>query len=142
MEYNKELYSMNKFCEFKNRHTESEFREHEKIASLNIARYMILFMGIIFIVFAVSDYYFYGERSAFIFSLVLRGISLVFAIITFSVAGSFKRYNHTLIMITSTVLVVFAIYLLNLYILKADQPALQFMSVMIFILTVFLIPNL
>jgi len=142
MEYNKELYSLNKLCEFKDRYTESEFREHEKVASLNIARYMILFMGIIFIVFAVSDYYYYGERSVFIFSLVLRGISLVIAIITFSVAGSFKQYNHTLIMITSTVLLVFAIYLLNLYILKADQPALQFMSVMIFMLTVFLIPNL
>ena len=142
MEYNKELFVLNKFCEFRNRQTESDFREQEKIASLSIARFIILFMGIIFIVFSASDYYYYGVKSAFVFSLVLRGIALLIAIITFSLAGTFKHYNYTLIMITLTVLVVFGIYLLNLYILKANQTAIQFMSVMIFILTAFLIPNL
>ena len=142
MEYNKELYVLNKLCEFKNRQIESDFREQEKTASLSIVRFIILFMGIIFLLFAASDYYYYGEKKAFIFSLALRGIALLIAIITFSVSRSIKQYNHTLIIITLTVLAVFIIYLVNLYILEANQTAIQFMTIMIFILTVFLIPNL
>jgi diguanylate cyclase (GGDEF)-like protein len=44
-------------------------------------------------------------------------------------------------MITLTELTVFAIYLLNLYNQRTEEPAVQFMTVMLFILTVFLIPN-
>ena len=142
MEYNRELYVINKFCEFKNRQSESDFREHEKTASLSIARFMILIMGIIFIVFAISDYYYYGEKRVFIFSLALRVLAILIALIVFFVAGSIKHYNNTLTLFTLTELAVFAIYLLNLYILKANQIALQFMTVTIFILTVYLIPNL
>jgi len=142
MEYNEELYVLNKICEFKNKQTELNFREYEKTASLGVSRFIILFMGIIFFAFVLSDYYFYGKQSTFIFSLIFRGFALILALITFFMAGSFKQYNHTLIMLILTVLAVFALYLVNLYILKANQIAIQFMTIMIFLLAVFLIPNL
>jgi diguanylate cyclase (GGDEF)-like protein len=46
-----------------------------------------------------------------------------------------------MIIITLTELTVFAIYLINLYNQKSNESALQFMTVMLFICTVFLIPN-
>ena len=142
MEYKPERYVLNKFCEFSNRDVESDFMEYEKTASINIVRFMVLLMGFTFAMFAFSDYYFYGNGSAFIVSVALRGAALLIVTITFSVIGSFKRYDHALLLITLTELAVFGIYLLNLYNMQATEPALQFMSVMLFILTVFLIPNL
>ena len=142
MEYKSEFYILNKFCEFKNRDIESAFMEYEKTASLTIARSMILLMGFVFAIFAISDYYFYGYGRSFIISLVLRVIALLIVIIVFFLSCSFKHYNHTLIMFSLAELMVFAIYLINLYNLKANQPSLQFMSLIIYLLAVFLIPNL
>jgi len=98
-------------------------------------------MGFVFLMFAISDYYYYGEGEGFYVTLRLRGVGLIFAITASFTAGIFKRYKNTLIMITLVELALFMIYLLNLYILKATHPSLQFMSVMLFILAVFLIPN-
>jgi len=143
MEYKRQLYVLNKFCEFKNSQTESDFMEYEKAASSKLARLMILFMGIIFSAFILSDfYYYYGSGRSIVLALILRFGALAIAIITFSIAGSFKKYTHTLIMVTLTELAVFSIYLINLYTLRADQLGLQFMTLTIFLLAVFLIPNL
>jgi len=142
MEYQYERFKLNKFCEFTNREVESDFMEYEKTASLNIVRFMVLLMGSIFVLFAVSDYYFYGDGNAFFISLSLRGVVLFLATIIFTVSGKVERYDRLLILVSITELLVFLIYLINLYIQKAHEPSLQFMSVMLFILTVFLIPNL
>jgi len=141
MKCENEQFLINKLCEFSNRETESEFMEYEKTASKNIVRFLMLLMGFIFAAFAISDYYFYGYSTAFLLSLGLRGGVLVITIIVFFLANKFERYNLTLTIVTLTELLVFAIYLVNLYILSARELALQFMSVMLFILMAFLIPN-
>ncbi|MCL2319660.1 MAG: GGDEF domain-containing protein [Treponema sp.] len=142
MEYNYERYHLNSFCKFIDKHIESEFMEYEKTASLNIVRFMMLLYGIIFILFAYSDYYFYGGGKTFYVTLGLRSIALVITVIAFFFAGTIKQYKHTLQLVSFTELAIFVIYLLNLYNLRAHEYSLQFMSVMIFILAVFLIPNL
>ena len=142
MEYKHERFILNKFCEFSNREVEADFMEYEKTASLNICRFMVLLMGFIFAMFTVSDYYYYRDGNNFFISLGLRGAVLFITIILFSVSRRFERYDRLLITVSSTEFLVFLIYLANLYILKAHEPTLQFMSVMLFILTVFLIPNI
>jgi two-component system, cell cycle response regulator len=149
MESRHERYAINKFCEFKDREVESDFMEYEKTTSLGIVRILILIMGFSFALFVISDYYYYGKESGFYFSLALRCAALIITIVSSFFAVSFKRYDRTLILITLTELAVFIIYLLNLYASifsasgrQAGEPAItNFMSVLILILAVFLIPN-
>ena len=142
MEYKQERYILNKFCEFRDKEVESSFMEYEKSTSLNIARFLVLIMGFIFAMFTLSDYYFYGNESTFPIAVGLRGAALFITIVVFSLGGKFKRYEHTLFLITLTELAVFFIFLLNLINLNNHDPVQHFMSVMLLILTVFLIPNI
>ena len=141
MEYKQERFSLNKFCEFSDRETEADFMKYDKKASLNSVQYFMLLMGVIFVLFGVSDFFFYREHSAFILSLILRFVALCITVVAFFQVGKIKLYNHTLAMVTLMQLTVFGFYLLNLYILDASKLDLQFMSIVIFILVVFLIPN-
>jgi len=147
MESRHERYAINKFCEFKDHEAESDFMEYEKTTSLGIVRILILILGFSFALFIVSDYYYYGKESWFYFSLALRCTALIITVISFFLAASFKRYNRTLILITISELAVFVFYLLILYISMfsasgRQAPAVSnFMSVLILILAVFLIPN-
>ena len=142
MEYKHERFILNGYCEFRNRETEAEFMEYDKAASLTIVRFLMLLMGFIFAIFAFSDYYYRGEGKAFLISVGLRGTALFITVAAFSAVSSINHYNRALLLVTLTELTVFFIYLLNLYNLKSADAALQFMSVMLFILTVFLIPNI
>ena len=141
MEYKHERFTLNWLCEFRDKGAEADFMDYEKKASLSIVKFLTLLMGFIFAMFALSDYYYSGAEHIFLISLSLRGLALFIAIVTFSVVGKFQRYDQTLLMITLAELTIFAIYLVNLYNLKASDPDLQFMSLMLFILAVFLIPN-
>jgi len=137
MEYKHERYILNNICEFKNREAETEFMEYDKTVSINIVRFLMLFIGFAFALFAFSDYYSYGKGHPFFVSLALRVVFLCVTVIAFFVIGSIKRYNHTQLMVTLVELIAFCIYLLNLYLLKTNQPA----PMMILIFAVFLIPN-
>jgi len=149
MKYRHERFIIGKFCEFENREAESEFMEYEKETSLDIVRILILVMGFSFASFAVSDYYHYGTKSELFISLALRGAAIITTIISSFLAASIKRYNHTLILVTLTELAVFVIYLFNMYasaLLTSGRQTgelaiTHFMSVLILILAVFLIPN-
>jgi len=141
MEYRHERYNLNKLCEFINREVESAFMEYEKASSRGIVRILLLVMGFTFASFAVSDYYFHYDERNIIISLILRGVGLCTAIIAFFLVDKFKRFDHTLLMAIIAELAVFTIYLIILYNQKSVEPALQFMYVMLQILTAFLIPN-
>ena len=141
MEYKHERFIMNPLCEFRDKEAEADFMEYEKTASISIDRFLILFMGVIFAAFIISDYYHFGQNRIFIGSVVLRLSALLITFVAFFLAGKFSNFIHTLIMITLTELAVFIIYLVNLSLQQNSDPPLQFMSMMLFILSVFLIPN-
>ena len=141
MEYNHEQFILNRLCQFRNRDAESDFMEYEKTASMKTVRFLMLLMGSVFLLFIVTDFYFYGIDRAFPSAFVLRGIALFIAACVFFLIDRFKRYEHALIAVTLVQLAVFAIYLLNMYILHGTQTDLQFMTVVLFLLAVFLIPN-
>jgi len=141
MEQKSERFLINKFCEFKDRETESDFMEYEKKISLKTVRILVLLMGFVFALFIISDYYYYSENSAFIAALILRTIALLISFIVCALVGSFKRYSNALTMVSASQLTVFGFYLLKLYFLPGSTSDLQFMTIVLFILTVFLIPN-
>ena len=141
MEYRHERFVLNRFCEFRNREVESDFMEYEKIANLNIVRVLSLIMGLIFAMFIFSDYYYHGTESGFAVILVLRGIALSIAIVIFTQVGKIPRFDITQILISLSELVVFVIYLLKIYYQENQNSAMQFMTIMLFMWTVFLIPN-
>ena len=141
MELNNERFALNFLCEFRNRGVESDFREYEKTANLNIVRFFLLFLGITFVTFIFSDYLSFGKGTVFNISLLLRGLALLMALGAFFLAGKFKRYDYTLLMISLTELLVFTLFLFILYLQSNRDPTLQFMSAMLFIMAVFLIPN-
>ena len=141
MEYKQERFILNRLCEFSDRDTESEFMEYDKTASLNFVRFFMLLMGFTFALFSLSDYFFYGQGRVFFVSLGLRGTALFITVAAFFLLGRIGRYHHTLVMVTTTQMVVFVIYLVNLYNQQSNKPEIQFMTVMLFILAVFLIPN-
>jgi diguanylate cyclase (GGDEF)-like protein len=149
MKYSHERFIIGKLCEFKNREVEADFMEYEKATSLGLVRILILVLGFSFASFAVSDYYYYGTANELFVSLALRGAAIIITIVSSFLAASFKRFDHTLLLITFTELAVFVVYLLNLYasVLFANSqqigtPAItHFMSILVLILAVFLIPN-
>ena len=141
MEYKNERFILNKWCQFRDREIESDFLEYDKETNLNTVRVFVLLMGFIFALFIISDYFFYGHKDAFPAALGLRGLALLISVGASFLAGKIKRYGYTLVLVSLTQLAVFAIYLLNLYILHGTQTDLQFMSVILFILAAFLIPN-
>ena len=141
MEYSQERFTLNKFCEFKRREVEAEFMEHEKTTTLTITRILTLFMGVTFAAFIILDHYQHGTEASFTISLVLRASALCITILAFFLAGKFKRYDQTLLMITLTELSVFAIYLVILYNQTDTEPFRSFITVKLLILGTFLIPN-
>jgi len=149
MKYSHERFIIGKLCEFKDREAESDFMEYVKTTSLGLVRILILVMGFSFASFAVSDYYYYGTKNELFISLALRGAAIIITIAASFLATSFKRFDHTLLLITLTELAVFVIYILNLYASvlfaynqQTNTPVItHFMSVLILILAVFLIPN-
>jgi len=141
MEYKSDRYNLGILCEFRDKGTESDFMEYEKTASLTIVRFLVLLMGFVFAMFTLSDYYFSGEEDYFLVSVALRCTAFFISISVFFLAGKFRNFSRTLLMITLAEFLVFIIYLLNLHRQNSHDPSLQFMSMMIFILTVFLIPN-
>ena len=141
MEYKPEHFVLNKLCQFRNRDAEADFMDYDKAVSLNIVRTMMLIVGLVFALFIFSDLYFYRDNPAFVTSLILRAIGLLITIAAFCNAGRFKRYAHTLRMLTVTQLTIFVIYLVNMHLLRATQIYLQFMTAMLFIMAIFLIPN-
>ena len=141
MEYHHEQFTLNKLCQFRGRDIEADFMEYDRKTNLKTVRIFMLFLGGIFALFGFFDYYFYGLKEALPLTLALRGTGLLLTICSFFLAGRFKRYEHTLLMITITQLAVFFVYLINLYMIDSAQPELQYMSVIIFILLIFLVPN-
>ena len=141
MEYKNDRFDLNLLCEFRDKTTESDFLENEKAANSVIIRFLILLVGFIFAMFTISDYYYSGDQEHFIISLGLRGAALIITIIAFSLTGKFNDYKQTLLMVTLTELAIFIIFILNLYNQKNYEPSVQFMSMMLLILIVFLIPN-
>jgi len=137
MEYKQERYILNSICEFKNREAETEFMEYDKTVSINVVRFLMLFMGFVFVLFAFPDYNNYGRGQLFYISLGLRAITLFAVVIVFLVIGSIKRYRHALLMVTLVELITFCMYLLNLYFLKINNPA----PMMLLLFAVFAIPN-
>jgi diguanylate cyclase (GGDEF)-like protein len=115
--------------------------EWEKAGNLKTVRSLTLLMGFTFALFTFSDYYFHGIEGGFYVSIALRVAALLITIVAFLFVGKLTRYERSLLMITMTELTIFAIYLVNLYNQKSNEPALQFMTVMLFIWAVFLIPN-
>jgi len=77
MEYKQEQYVLNNLCQFTNREVEADFMEYEKTASLNIVRFMLILLGFIFVLFAFSDYYYYGGGLNLYISLGFRSIALL-----------------------------------------------------------------
>ena len=141
MKYQPEQFSLNRLCQFRNQDVESDFMDYDRIASLNIVRVFMLIVGVVFALFTFSDYYFYRGKDVFPVALGLRGIGLSITIAAFFLIGRLKRYNHALTVVTLTQLAIFAIYLINLYILDATQIDLQFMTIILFTMAAFLIPN-
>jgi len=149
MKYSHERFIIGKLCEFRNREVESDFMEYEKTTSLGLVRILILVLGFSFASFAVSDFYYYGTASELFISLALRGAVIIITIISSFLAASFKRFDHTLLLVTLTELAVFLVYILNLYASslfassrQTDTPAItHFMSILVLILAVFFIPN-
>ena len=141
MEYKNERFTLNRVCQFHSREVEADFMEYDKTASLNTIRLLMLTLGSVFFLFVFSDYFFYRENPAFVLAVGLRGLGLVITIVASILIGRFKRYQHSLIMLTVTQLLVFSTYLLNMYVLQSDQAYLQFMTVVLYILAVFIIPN-
>jgi len=149
MKQKHERFVIGKFCEFINHEVESDFMEHERRTSLSLVRILILVIGFSFASFVISDYSYYGTESELLITLALRGGAVVITIISSFLAASFKRFNHTLLLLTLTELAVFAIYLINMYTSalfgdsqQTSAPAIShFMSILILILAVFLIPN-
>ena len=141
MQYKNERFELNRFCEFTNREVEAEFAEYEKTASLNIIRYLMLMLGVTFATFAYSDYYFYGGGTFLYIAITIRVIGFLFSVLAFYLVGKFTKYEHILITVTVTELVIVGLYILNLFNLPSRQTDLQFMSMVLFILAIFLIPN-
>jgi diguanylate cyclase (GGDEF)-like protein len=141
MDYRYERFILNKFCEFSDREIESEYMEFEKNASVNIIRFLLVFMGLAFASFVISDYHFHKETGFFPIAVGLRiSAFLITAAASFFVK-KFRRYDHALVMVTLAQLAIFLIYLVNLYFIEAHQISLQFMTIMLFIFMVFIIPN-
>ena len=149
MKYSHERFIIGKLCEFRNREVESDFMEYEKATSLGLVRILLLVLGFSFASFAVSDYYYYGTANELFISLALRGAAIIITIVSSFLTASFKRFDHTLLLVTLTELAVFFVYLLNLYASalfassqQTGSPAItHFMSILVLILAVFLIPN-
>jgi len=142
MEYEHDRYKLNKFCEFRNREVESDFMEYEKKSSLKTVRLLILIMGFTFSMFSITDFfYYYGEGKAFYISLGLRFTSILVAVSSFILAGKLKHYHHVLLMVTLAELTVFGLFLLILVNQEGREPILTFMTMVLFVLTVFMIPN-
>jgi len=141
MNYKPEQFALNKLCQFRSRDVESDFMDYDRSVSQNIVRVLILLVGSVFALFIFSDIYFYRDKSVFPLAVGLRAVGLLITVAAFFLVGKFKRFNHALIMVTLMQLALFAIYLVNLHILQATQLYLQFMTAMLFIMAVFLIPN-
>ena len=141
MEYKNDHFAMNIFREFLDKDEEADFMEYQQSANLIIVRVLTLLMGIVFVMFTFFDYYFYGAGSNFLISAGLRIVALFITIISFLIIGKFKHYEQSLMLVSLTEFAVFIIYMVNLYILKASEFSLQFMSMMLFVLIVYLIPN-
>ena len=142
MKYKHDQYNINKLCEFINKDIETDFQEHDKVTNFNFTRIVLLSLGFVYTAFIFSAYFFIGRGTIFFVSLGLRCFCLVLAVIASSVLGLFKSYKKTLFFITAIELVIFGIYLFDLYIMESTQFAMQFMTVMLFILVVFVTPNL
>ena len=141
MKYKKERFEINRLCEFSDKDAERDFMEYEKTASINIIKYLLLLFGFTFAIFVFSDHYFYGEGTFLYISIGLRGFGLLLSVIAFFVIKKFKRYEHVLFTVTALELLIFFLYLMNLFNLPSREVNLQFMSVVLFILAIFLIPN-
>jgi len=138
---NNEKFIINRLCEFKDRETECDFMKYEKKVTLKTVRILVLLMGIVFTLFIISDYSLYKENNAYLIALFLRMIALFISVVVFSLVGKIKNYDRALAMVSLSQLMVFTLYLMKLYMLPGSDKDLQFMTVVLFILTVFLIPN-
>lgn len=141
MKYSSQQFVLNKLCEFTNPDVESDFLEYEKQNSLNIIRVLILLMGFTFALFIISDYVYFGQESSFFISIGLRSAGLLITVAAFKLAGIFKSYQNTLNMISVMQLMVFTVYLLNLLNQRTTDPSLQFMAMILLIISAFFIPN-
>ena len=141
MEYNHERFALNMLCEFRDREAEKEFAEYERAANIFIDKFLILFMGLVFTAFIISDVSHFRHEILFPVTVGLRLGALFITIVAFRLLGKFKQYNYNLTIIAATELLFYAIYLLNLILQKNSNPELQFMTMMLFLLSVFLIPN-
>ena len=141
MVYEPKRFTINMLCEFRDKEAEADFMEYEKTANIFIDKFLILFMGIVFAAFIASDIVHFRQHSLFPVTIALRLGALLITVIAFYLIGKYTQYKHNLAIIAVTELAFFAIYLLNLYLQKNLNPELQFMSMILLLLSVFLIPN-
>ncbi|MDR0512418.1 MAG: GGDEF domain-containing protein [Treponema sp.] len=141
MDSGDERFAVNWFGQFKNRNVESDFVEHSRAANQSTIRTLLLIFGGIFAVFAFYDFHFYRDNASLHAVLVLRVLGLVIAICTAVMVYRFKKHKDALTMISLAQISIFAIYLFIINLLHGEQIDMQFLTVIVFILAAFLIPN-
>ena len=135
-------FKLNWYSEFRNKEIESEYRENEKTTNLKTVRALILLYGIIYALFAISDYVYYVQTSPFLVLLGFRSLALLVTLTGYYLAGRINNYSRILLVITFIEILICMIILIHLYVQGNNDSAMHFKSIMLLILAVFLIPNL
>lgn len=135
-----ESYQISIFGEFKDRALEAEFHDSDMEENLKSLGPVVLIFGIIFMLFALPDFFVLGESVNFIAILAIRSFVLILSIFLFYYTRTLKSNTNMALLITAYELLIVLGFLYIAFIYN-KLTLLLYLSVMAMIVAIYIIPN-
>ncbi len=142
LHYDPEDYKLSRFAEFKDRKIEEEYFSQYIFSSLSFFRRLVLIFCSIFLLLGVYDIIYYQFNiDRFGFSLMVRCLVFLFGLLFYVTAPKMKKAVSITNAISVLGLVLVLGYILLLYSQKEQGFLEQSMSIMLIIISLFMLPN-
>ncbi len=133
--------SINVFCEFADREYEVEYFSAELFNSLKYVKPLILLLAMLNTLFIIPDYFLIKDLGSFTIITICRSIFLIFALVLFMRLEHMGNPYRISAWISLCELLCFANFIFVFWQYSSPDFLVQVLSMVILILSIFLIPN-
>ncbi|UWG96055.1 GGDEF domain-containing protein [Dehalobacter sp. DCM] len=135
------ISGINLLAEFADNQLEKEYKESEFQALKRYVRPIVLFLGIIYTLFIVPDYFFVKDTHAFQSILAGRIIFLFLVLILFHWIKSIQKHTTLFTVVTIYEIMASLLFIHVFYQYQSPELLIQTFGIILIILAIFLVPN-
>lgn len=128
-------------CEFGDKKLEEEYFNHSINKSLGFIKNTLVILSILFMLFAIPDYYLMGNNHCFYKTIVIRLVISSIILFLYFLSDKIKKYSIFSYLLTITEVIAVIGYFMIINNFETINYLIKTMDLIIIILAIFMIPN-